>query len=91
MCYYTTEEKMTLASAAQSDQQNGRVLVIPQSCRDLALLGHTLDGFYQVQSVSHPKKVATVLCDFSNDGTQGKLHVFTLSNIISFISSYLFF
>ena len=48
--------------------------IVPQSCRDLASLGHTLNGFYQVKSARNPKKMATLMCDFNNnDGTQSKI------------------
>jgi len=43
--------------------------VVPSSCRDLALIGHNLDGLYLVQNVD-TKRVETVYCDF---GTTSKL------------------
>ena len=44
---------------------------LPQSCRELSLNGHSADGFYQVVLPSHPNKLATVYCDFSDGGAPG--------------------
>ena len=48
--------------------------VAPQSCRDLASSRHSLDGFYQVQSATNLKKMATVFCDFSGGSPGLKNH-----------------
>ena len=44
----------------------------PSSCRELSLIGHTLDGLYLVQNVD-TKKIETVLCNF---GTSGKFKTY---------------
>ena len=72
-------------SKTTNANRNGQVpagrAIVPQSCRDLAAIGHTLDGFYQVKSASNPKKMATLMCDFNNDGTQGKFTILCNQNI----------
>ena len=45
----------------------GRALV-PQDCRDLAFIGHYLNGFYQVVSPSNPDKLSAVYCNFRSEG-----------------------
>lgn len=42
--------------------------IIPASCRELALIGHSLDGLYLVKNPD-TRKIETVLCDF---GTSSK-------------------
>lgn len=42
---------------------------LPTSCRDLSLIGHSLDGLYLVKNME-TNKIETVYCDF---GTSGKL------------------
>ena len=37
--------------------------VAPSSCRELSLIGHSLDGLYLLQN-SNTKKIETVFCDF---------------------------
>lgn len=41
---------------------------VPSSCRELSLIGHSLDGFYLVKNVD-TNKIQTVYCEF---GTSGK-------------------
>ena len=68
--------KTTSVNRINGQVTAGRVNV-PQSCRDLASLGHTLNGFYQVKSASNPKKMATLMCDFNSNGTQSKFFIFS--------------
>lgn len=44
--------------------------ILPSSCRDLGLIGHSLDGLYLVQN-QDTKKIEAVYCDF---GTSAKLN-----------------
>jgi len=37
--------------------------IAPSSCRELSLIGHSLDGLYLVQNVD-TRKIETVLCNF---------------------------
>lgn len=37
---------------------------LPSSCRDLNLLGHTLNGIYFTQLEMNSNKLAAVFCDF---------------------------
>lgn len=43
-------------------------LVIPSSCRELSLIGHSLDGLYLVKNIN-TNKIETVYCDFGDAGT----------------------
>lgn len=47
----------------KSERAEGRA-VLPISCRELSLYGHTLDGFYLVASPNSPNKIEAVFCDF---------------------------
>ncbi len=53
--------KLRLREGASDDSSTRAVA--PSSCRDLSLVGHSLDGLYLVQNLD-TKKVETVLCDF---------------------------
>ncbi len=45
---------------------------MPTSCEELALIGHSLNGFYAVQGEGK-KKIETVYCDFNlSPNTEGK-------------------
>jgi len=50
-----------------SDDSSTRA-VLPSSCRDLSLIGHSLNGLYLVQNLD-TKKIETVFCNF---GTSSK-------------------
>ncbi len=45
-----------------SDDSSTRA-VVPSSCRELSLIGHSLDGLYLVQN-RETKKVETIYCNF---------------------------
>ncbi len=53
--------------AGPSDDSSTRA-VLPSSCRDLSLIGHSLNGLYLVQNLD-TKKIETVFCNF---GTSSK-------------------
>jgi len=57
--------KMNLINEQRSSNSDGSSTraITPSSCRDLSLLGHSLDGLYLVQNVD-TNKVETVLCNF---------------------------
>ena len=61
-------------------RSDGRAF-LPQTCRELSFNGHTVDGFYQVQSVSNPKKIATVYCEFVDGSAPGE-PIITFSKVI---------
>lgn len=56
-------------SSVNSDDSSTRAIAAPSSCRDLSILGHSLDGLYLVQNVD-TNKIESVLCNF---GTSSKL------------------
>ena len=78
------EQKMS--NRRLSDDSSPRAIA-PSSCRELSLLGHSLDGLYLVQNVD-TNKIETVLCDF---GTSRKnYHTITLTLFELFRSSFRF-
>lgn len=40
---------------------------MPSSCKDLQLLGHTLNGFYSVQGKDSNNKIETIFCQFESE------------------------
>jgi len=58
-----------------TDDSSSIRAIAPSSCRELSLLGHSLDGLYLVQNVD-TNKIETVLCNF---GTSRKHYSYTIS------------
>jgi len=56
--------------SSNSDEDSSTKAIAPSSCRELSLLGHSLDGLYLVQNVE-TNKIQTVLCNF---GTSSNLY-----------------
>ena len=63
----STDLNEMISSHAVSGDSSTRA-VRTTSCKDLALIGHNIDGLYHVQNVD-TNKIETVFCDF---GTLGK-------------------
>ena len=55
--------------SSNTDYASSSRAIAPSSCRDLSLIGHSLDGLYLIQNVE-TNKIETVLCNF---GTSSKL------------------
>ena len=52
---------------------DGRAVVLPRNCQDLATKGHGVDGIYLIQSANNAKKIGAVYCDFSSgNGSPGR-------------------
>lgn len=52
-----------------SSGHSSNKVIVPSSCRELSIAGHSFDGLYLVQNPDS-RKIETVFCDF---GTSGKL------------------
>ena len=62
----TDNKKMSLIDKIESPPDNSLPRdVMPSSCRDLALIGHTLNGLYLVQNLV-TNKIETVYCNLKN-------------------------
>ena len=57
----------TYKKESSSGESPSSKLVIPASCRELSLIGHSLDGLYLVKNIN-TKKIETVYCDFGDSG-----------------------
>ena len=62
--FSSNDNKMSLIYRKEdsADDSSTRA-VIPSSCRELDLIGHSLDGLYLVQN-QDTKKIETLFCDF---------------------------
>ncbi|MFO0089554.1 MAG: hypothetical protein ACK518_01845 [bacterium] len=52
-----------------SDGDSSTKAVAPSSCRELSLIGHSLDGLYLLQNPK-TRKIETVFCDFIGESTK---------------------
>ncbi len=59
------ENKMTVQinSSPISFDDSSTKAIAPTSCRELSLIGHSLDGLYLLKN-PNTKKIETVFCDF---------------------------
>lgn len=68
---FNVESNLPSANTNKKESSSGDSsspkLVIPASCRELSLIGHSLDGLYLVKNIN-TKKIETVYCDFGDFG-----------------------
>jgi len=67
------------------DMKNQKV--VPNSCNDLQLMGHTLNGFYSVQGRDkNANRIETIFCNFSSEtSTQNSTEIDLKGSTLNFI------
>ena len=53
---------------------DGRVILYPRSCRELAGNGHSIDGIYMIEWPTNRERIGAVYCEFVS-GSPGNYYV----------------